>query len=168
MEKIKKRIKKKKKKTAADYILLSIFILLLIFVIYLLFRLKDAKKEYDLTKDADFTMPIIETKLSAVKVDVSNKKKDDVVTYRLNITNYRNDEVNKKDVKYKLYVDPSVKAEYTLKNSTGKSVLNDKNLTEYIKLPGKKKKIDVYTLKIKLKEDIKDHKEVIVFIEGKK
>ena len=167
MEKIKKRIEKKKK-TAADYVLLSIFILLLIFVIYLLFRLKDAKKEYELTKDADFTMPIIETRLSAFKVNVSNKKKDDIITYKLNITNYRSDEVNKKEVQYKIYVKPEVKAEYTLKNREGKNVLDEKNITEYIKLPGKKKTVDSYTLKIKLKEDVKEHKEVIIFIEGKK
>jgi len=168
MTKIKKRIKNKKKKLqTSDYVLLTIFILMLIFVIYLLFRLKAAKEEYNIRKSADFTMPIIEKRLSTIQVSIENKKKDDVVTYRLNITNYRDGEVNKKDFKYQMYVEPTVDAKYTLTKDGKKNLLNEKNVTEIFDLPGKKKIADKYTLKIKLNKDIKDKQAVTIYVEGK-
>ena len=103
MDKIKKRVKEKKKPDVLDYILLTIFILLLLFVIFLLFKLKDARWEYK-HNQVDFTMPIIEKKLNTIEVNVSGKKKDDVVNYLFNITNYRESKVNKVDYKYKFFV----------------------------------------------------------------
>lgn len=168
MDKIKKRIKDKKKKTISDYVLLTIFILLLLLVVYLLFQLKDAKWEYK-HSNVDFTMPIIEKKLNTIEINIGNKKKDDQINYKFNITNYREDKVNKVDYEYKFYVTSDTKADYQLmKKDTEKNLLDENNISEYYKIKGKKKQIITYELKIKLKEDQKEQSVVYLYIEGKK
>lgn len=169
MSKIKKRIKEKKKKTVSDYVLLSLFLLLLIFVIYLLFRLNAAKKEYNLTKGADFTIPVIEEKLNTISVDIGNKKKDEIVDYKFNITNYRDSDINKDKYKYRFYVNSEAKAEYTMTlKGDNKNILDMNNVSEYRTLISKKKDVKTYHLKIKLKEDQKKDSVVNLYIEGKK
>ncbi len=168
MEKVKKRIKRHKEFGVTGFILLGIFILLLIFVVYLLFRLKEAKWEYKYSK-VDFTMPVIEEKLNTINVIVGGKKKDEVVDYLFNITNYRENKVNKKPMKYRFFVRSNTKANYklTLKDDD-KNLLDEKNMSDYLTIKGKKKEIITYKLSITLKENQKKESVVDLYIEGKK
>ena len=168
MDKVKKRIKRNREFGISGFILLGVFIILLIFVVYLLFRLKEAKWEYKY-HDVDFTMPVIEEKLNTINVIVGGKKKDEVVTYLFNITNYRDRKVNKKPMKYKFFVRSNTKAEYklTLKDDD-KNLLDEKNISKYLTINGKKKEIITYKLTITLKENQKKESVVDLYIEGKK
>ena len=160
MKKIKKRIDKKKKKTVVDYILLIVFILLLIFVVCLLFKMFAVKKEYKQMNKADFTMPIIENKLNTVQLRIDDKKKNDTLDYTFYINNYSGKKVNKKDFKYKFMITSNIDASYKIINEDGKNVLGKNDISDYIKLEGKKRKNITYHLKVKLNKDQKE-KEVI-------
>ena len=168
MTKIKKRIKEKKKPDILDYILLTIFILLLIFVIFLLFKLKDARWEHK-NSQVDFTMPIIEKKLNTIEVNIGGKKKNDVVNYLFNVTNYRESKVNKVDYKYKFFVYSNTKADYKItKKDDNKNILDENNISDFKTIKGKKKAIITYKLTVKLKEDQPKDSVVYLYIEGKK
>jgi len=168
MKKIKKRIDKKKKKTPVDYILLIVFILLLIFVVCLAIKMMTVKKEYKEMKNADFNMPIIETKLNTVQLKIKDKKKDDKIDYIFYINNYSGKKINKKDFKYKFMVTSNVDASYKLINEDGKNILGKNDISDYIKLEGKRKKNIEYHLKVKLNKEQKDEEVIWLYIEGKK
>jgi len=168
MKKIKKRIDKKKKKTVVDYILLIVFILLLIFVVCLLFKMFAVKKEYKQMNKADFTMPIIENKLNTVQLRIDDKKKNDTLNYTFYINNYSGKKVNKKDFKYKFMITSNIDASYKIINEDGKNVLGKNDISDYIKLEGKKRKNITYHLKVKLNKDQKEKEVIWLYIEGKK
>ena len=168
MKKIKKRIDKKKKKTVVDYILLIVFILLLIFVVCLLFKMFAVKKEYKQMNKADFTMPIIENKLNTVQLRIDDKKKNDTLDYTFYINNYSGKKVNKKDFKYKFMITSNIDASYKIINEDGKNVLGKNDISDYIKLEGKKRKNITYHLKVKLNKDQKEKEVIWLYIEGKK
>ncbi len=168
MKKIKKRIDKKKKKTVVDYILLIVFILLLIFVVCLLFKMFAVKKEYKQMNKADFTMPIIENKLNTVQLRIDDKKKNDTLDYTFYINNYSGKKVNKKDFKYKFMITSNSDASYKIINEDGKNVLGKNDISDYIKLEGKKRKNITYHLKVKLNKDQKEKEVIWLYIEGKK
>jgi len=168
MKKIKKRIDKKKKKTIVDYILLIVFILLLIFVICLVIKMFSVKKEYKQMEKADFKMPIIENKLNTVQLKIKDKKKNDTIDYIFYINNYSGNKVNKKEYKYKFMVTSNVDASYKIINEDGKNVLGKNDISDYIKLEGKKRKNIPYHLKVKLNQDQAKQEVIWLYIEGKK
>lgn len=139
--------KKNTEKTATDYILLGVFIALLILVIILLIiTIKNRPK----TDNANFTIPIIEKKLSTnMNIDLY-KLKDQNKGYILDIESYYNQKTIKEEITYDLKF---------INNSSGKITINkntsNKNIAKTSKEftisntfgPNKKQK-DTYTIKV--------------------
>jgi len=168
MSKIKRRLNERRKPNGWDFVLLGIFILLAVFIVYLLFRLKDARWEYSHSK-VDFIMPVIEENLNTIEVNVGGKKKGDKINYLFNVTNFRDQDVNKTDYKYKFYVDSNTKATYEIYlKGQNTNLLDENNMSEYYTIKGKKKEIKTYKLKVKLKEDQPKESVIYLYIEGKK
>lgn len=159
--------KKKKKKTDKQTIILTIvFIVLLLLVIGLIIDFIIVKHKVDNTPKVDITIPILDkSKDASVTINISNKKKDDVIDYSFKIKNYL-EKTNNKKIEYDIIFSSTNNVEFNLKNNNKNIDINN-NKVEGLVLKSKKKEDIIYNLKIKLLEDTDKDSKVVVSIDGK-
>ncbi len=163
-----KKLDKSKKKVynRSDYFLLGLFVLLLIVFIGVFIYYLQVKHDYN--DRPNISVPVMKDNLtSTVNINVSNKKKDDVIEYSFIVRNYNNSKINKDSIKYLLFIDSYVKADFDIK-SNGKEIKLKDNKSEYMKLEKNKKKEIRYDLTIKLNEKTGNDYYINLNVEGVK
>lgn len=150
---MKKKVKSKKKKTNSEKILLGVFCSLLILVLILLVvTIKTVTKPKD-NSDIKFTITNETLKDNiSVSIDISKLKADQQATYKMKIINYQDNEINKKDLTYKINFNLTNKDGITLKlykNDSDKDLLNGSTVYDNGLLKANNKQEDTYNLIIK-------------------
>ena len=133
--------------------LLIVFIALLVLVILLGIKIYNLEKKSKKKTNVDFVIPVIKKNSDYdFKVTLNDLKKDNKVIYIFKITNYRNKNINKKNIKYNMNIDYSNDLNIkVLENSKEiESKLSD------IKLTKNKKDSHIYKLIITPNKDLKD------------
>lgn len=156
-------------KTTSEKILTLVFILLLVTVITLLCIAISKKNEYKQKQSADIVIPIVEKETNnTLNVDISELSENSLKDYSFNITNYKENNINKEEVSYSIFLSTNDN-DVTLKlykNGTEDNLLKD--LTEYevkdLKLEKNTKQDDVYTLIIKANKTIEKKQSIKIQI----
>lgn len=163
-----KKLEKSKKKryNRSDYFMLGLFVLALIVFIGVFIYFLYAKNNYD--NRANISIPVMSDNLSStVNINVSNKKKDDVVKYSFVVRNYNDSKINKDNIKYLIFIDSPVDVDFNITSNDKEIKLKD-NKSKYFKLFKNKKKDVRYDLTIKLNENTKEDRYMDLKVEGVK
>ncbi len=140
-------MKKKKKYTLSDYLLLGVFIVLLIIVLILVIKLVALKST---NKDTDFNIPIVEKKLdTSLSIDLK-KLKDEKKDYILTIDSYYNKNKVKENLEYTLQFNNNSEANVKVyKNDSTKNLAtNNKEFTIKDTFKANEKRIDTYKIQV--------------------
>lgn len=140
-------MKKKKKYTLSDYLLLGVFIVLLIIVLILVIKLVALKSA---NKDTDFNIPIVEKKLdTSLSIDLK-KLKDEKKDYILTIDSYYNKNKVKENLEYTLQFNNNSEANVKVyKNDSTKNLAtNNKEFTIKDTFKANEKRIDTYKIQV--------------------
>lgn len=161
-----KKIKKESKIFTVDNILKLIFILLLILVIILGIMVFNKSKQTKKTKTANIAIPVYETSSqSSVTINAENLEKE----YIIKVTNYKNNEINKTELKYNLNIINNTSSDVIVtKNNSSTNLMTDKKTTtiKEEKLQSNTKEDIYYHISVSNKDKIKNKENIIVQIES--
>ena len=157
---------KKKEYNKADYFLLGLFILVCIIFIIVFIYFLHVKSDYK--NRANISIPVMKENLSStVNINVSNKNKGDIVKYSFDIRNYNDSKINKNNIKYLIFMDSHINADFNITSNDKEIKLKD-NKSKYFELAKNKKKNVRYDLTIKLNENTDKDYYIDLNVEGVK
>ena len=179
MTKVKKRKKlskqnQKNKKERENGLLLAIFLILCIVVFVLAIVMINKNSEYQKNK-YDIKVPLTSEELKKgvdIEINMNNVRKNQSKEYRIQVTNYIDDEINKESKKYKIEVSlPKKDSDIDIElysSEQNYELLEGKKKIENLRLDKNKKQTITYTLKLTQRQDETEEEYVkVVFKEEK-
>ena len=167
-QKSKKKSNNKKPIDKLDIAMILIILLLAIFIIFQVFKLIKEIKYKETIPEAYIVFPILEKNSnSSITLTMSEFKKDYI--YRFIVTNYRNTNINKEQIKYTISISNEDETDISIYKNENKKDLATSEKSFKIsgnKLKAKEKQSDVYELKLNDTSNVTKDSKVIINIES--
>lgn len=151
-----------KKPDKTEMVLAIVFVILLIITICLGLEVQAIKKQNINKVKSSIVISVLgKDTNNEISVDVSKMKKGDTKDYAFNISNFKDESINKEEVPYAIQIVSEDGFDIELyKNDSNENILPENRILIENKLIGNEKQKDKYTLKIKANKKTKD-KELI-------
>lgn len=161
--KIPKKNKKSQIKQDTTSKLLLVIFLVLCVVVFILATIMIVKNTSSKNDKYDIRVPLTDEELSSgvkIKISMDDVSKNQSKEYRIQVTNYVNDIINEKVMKYQIKVSPSNKKDKVdielYSNKDNFELLQGKNKITDLSIGKDKKETITYTLKLTQREEPRD------------
>jgi len=165
---MKKRNKKSKEIDKVDILMIGVLIVLGIFILFQGIKLvKEVTKKKDNPIKANIVIPVL-SKNTNSSITLNMKEFKEESEYVFKVTNFRNNDINEEKLSYKVIIaNPDQTNILITKNDKDINVDNEEEfVSSKNSLKAKEKQTDIYKVKIKDKNNIKEDSKVIITIES--
>ena len=165
---MKKRNKKSKEIDKIDILMIGVLIVLGIFILFQGIKLvKEVTKKKDNPIKANIVIPVL-SKNTNSSITLNMKEFKEESEYVFKVTNFRNNDINEEKLSYKVIIaNPDQTNILITKNEKDINVDNEEEfVSSKNNLKAKEKQTDIYKIKIKDKNNIKEDSKVIITIES--